>query len=141
MADLSFALVYPFFIIITTECSSDQVQILGATADMSSSSGSYLKAPHPKRKKRWEQLNPIMEKNNRKYENADSTAHSFLSWQQIKFELPIIPYIQSSIAIPENELNSLTQYLSNAINSFGGLRLSSMNAIWNWEAEWFVKLL
>ncbi|KAK5667467.1 hypothetical protein QVD99_006061 [Batrachochytrium dendrobatidis] len=81
-------------------------------------SKSSLKAPHPKRKERWEQLNEILEKNKRKSKATDSTAYSYVSWNQVKDVLRTTPYIQSSKAIPDTQFNILTQYLSFATKCF-----------------------
>ncbi|OAJ40352.1 hypothetical protein BDEG_24097 [Batrachochytrium dendrobatidis JEL423] len=84
-------------------------------------SKSSLKAPHPKRKERWEQLNEILEKNKRKSKATDSTAYSYVSWNQVKDVLRTTPYIQSSKAIPDTQFNILTQYLSFATKCFGSV--------------------
>ncbi|KAJ8331068.1 hypothetical protein O5D80_001078 [Batrachochytrium dendrobatidis] len=81
-------------------------------------SKSSLKAPHPKRKERWEQLNEILEKNKRKSKATDSTAYLYVSWNQVKDVLRTTPYIQSSKAIPDTQFNILTQYLSFATKCF-----------------------
>jgi hypothetical protein len=89
------------------------------TTGCRSSSESSLKAPHPKRKERWEQLNEILEKNKKKSKTTDSTAYSYVSWNQVKNVLRTTPYIQSSKAIPDIQFGILSQYLSFATKCFG----------------------
>lgn len=89
------------------------------TTGSRSLSESSLKAPHPKRKERWEQLNEILEKNKKKSKTTDSTAYSYVSWNQVKNVLRTTPYIQSSKAIPDFQFGILSQYLSFATKCFG----------------------
>jgi hypothetical protein len=89
------------------------------TTGSRSSSESSLKAPHPKRKERWEKLNEILEKNKKKLKSSDSTGYSYVKWNQVKNVLRTTPYVQSSKAIPEIQFNILSQYLSFASKCFG----------------------
>jgi hypothetical protein len=83
-----------------------------------SSSESSLKAPHPKRKERWEKLNEILEK----LKSSDSTGYSYVKWNQVKDVLRTTPYTQSIKAIPDLQLSLLSQYLSFASKCFGPVR-------------------
>ena len=89
------------------------------TTGSRSSSESSLKAPHPKRKERWERLNEILEKNRKKSKATDSTGYSYVKWNQIKHVLRTNPYFQPSKAIPDIQFNTLSQYLSFATKCFG----------------------
>jgi hypothetical protein len=79
--------------------------------------GSRLKAPHRKRKERWEKLNEIFERNKKK--SKTTSGNSYVSWSQVKDVLRTTPYVQSSKAIPEIQFNILSQYLSFAKKCFG----------------------
>jgi hypothetical protein len=83
-----------------------------------SSSESSVKAPHRKRKKRWEKLNEILEKNKKK-SKYDSTGYSYVKWATLKSVLQTTPYIQPLKHIPDREFNILSQYLSFAAKCFG----------------------
>ena len=80
-----------------------------------------MKAPHPKRKERWEKLNVILERNKKRRTEIDFTADSYVPWSQVKDILKTTPYIQSSKSIPDAQLNILSQYLSIATKCFGPL--------------------
>jgi hypothetical protein len=108
---------HPLFISVVN--GSAQGIVGSLTTGSRSSSESSLKAPHPKRKERWEQLNEILEKNKKKSKTTDSTAYSYVSWTQVKNVLRTTPYIQSSKAIPDVQFNILSQYLSFATKCFG----------------------
>ena len=107
----------PLFISIVD--GSTQGIVGSLTTGSRSSSESSLKAPHPKRKERWEKLNEILEKNKKKLKSSDSTGYSYVKWNQVKNVLRTTPYIQSSKAIPEIQFNILSQYLSFASKCFG----------------------
>jgi hypothetical protein len=82
------------------------------------SRSSSLKAPHPKRKERWVQLNKILGKNKKKLKSSNSTGYSYVKWNQIKHLLRTTPYVQSSKTIPDIQANFLTEYLSFAEKCF-----------------------
>jgi hypothetical protein len=107
----------PLFISIAD--GSTQGIVGSLTTGSRSSSESSLKAPHPKRKERWEKLNEILEKNKKKSKTTDSTAYSYVSWNQVKNVLRTTPYIQSSKAIPDIQFGILSRYLSFATKCFG----------------------
>jgi hypothetical protein len=107
----------PLFISIAD--GSTQGIVGSLTTGSRSSSESSLKAPHPKRKERWEKLNEILEKNKKKSKATDSTAYSYVSWNQVKNVLRTTPYIQSSKAIPDIQFGILSHYLSFATKCFG----------------------
>jgi len=69
------------------------------------------KSPHPKRKARWIQLNEILEENTKKLKTSDSTAYSYVSWNQVESILQTESYVQSSKKIPDVQFNILSQYL------------------------------
>ena len=76
---------HPLFISIAD--GSTQGIVGSLTTGSRSSSESSLKAPHPKRKERWEKLNEIIEKNKKKSKTTDSTGYSYVKWNQIKHVL------------------------------------------------------
>jgi hypothetical protein len=106
-------------LIISVSDGSAQGIVGSLTTGSRSSSESSLKAPHPKRKERWEKLNEILEKNKKKLKSSDSTGYSYVKWNQVKNVLRTTPYVQSSKAIPEIQFNILSQYLSFASKCFG----------------------
>ena len=78
-----------------------------------------MKAPHPKRKERWEKLNDILEQNKKKSKISDR--YSYVTWKQVKNILCTTPYVQSTKDIPEVKFDFLSQYLSFATKCFGSL--------------------
>jgi hypothetical protein len=82
---------------------------VGQSITSRSSSESSLKAPHTKRKERWEQLNEILEKNKKKSKN-DSTGYSYVKWANLKSVLQTTPYIQPLKHMPDREFHILSQY-------------------------------
>jgi hypothetical protein len=113
----------PLFISISD--GSTQGIVGSLTTGSRSSSESSLKAPHPKRKERWEKLNEIFEKNKKKLKSSDSTGYSYVKWNQVKSVLRTTPYVQSSKAIPEIQFNILSQYLLFALKCFGPVTSSN----------------
>ena len=103
---------HPFFI------RAVDVSPEGLAGPARSLSESRLNAPHPKRKERWEQLNAILARNKKK-SKTNSTAYSYVSWNDVKHVLKTTPYTQSSKAIPDIEFGILSQYLSFATKCFG----------------------
>ena len=73
------------------------------------------------RKKRWEQLNEILEKNAKKSKTSGSTAYSYASWSQLKSVLQTTPYHQAYKKIPDDQFNVLSQYLSFATKCFDSI--------------------
>jgi hypothetical protein len=107
----------PLFISIAD--GSTQCIVGSLTTGSRSSSESSLKAPHPKRKERWEKINEILEKNKKRLKSNDSTGYSYVKWNQVKNVLRTTPYVQKPKGIPEIQLNILSQYLSFASKCFG----------------------
>ena len=82
------------------------IEISGSRPSLESSL--TRKPPHPKRKARWIQLNEILEENTKKLKTSDSTAYSYVSWNQVESILQTESYVQSSKKIPDVQFNILS---------------------------------
>lgn len=88
----------------------------------SSSESSLIgKEPNPKRKQRWIELNEILEGNAKKSKTNDSTAYSYVTWNQVKAVFNPTYYVQQREKIDDAQLNFLAQYLSIAAKCFGDI--------------------
>ena len=79
------------------------------------------KEPNPKRKQRWIQLNEILEANAKKSKTNDSTAYSYVSWNQVKTVFNPTNYVQTRRNIDDAHLSFLAQYLSITTKCFGDI--------------------
>jgi hypothetical protein len=79
------------------------------------------KEPNPKRKQRWIELNDILEGNAKKSKTNDSTAYSYVTWNQVKNVFNPTNYIQSRRKIDDDQLSFLAQYLSITTKCFGDI--------------------
>jgi hypothetical protein len=75
--------------------------------------------PNPHRKQRWMKLNAILEENAKKSKTNDSTAYSYVSWNQVKTVFNPTNYVQPRRDIDDAQLDLLTRYLSNTTKCFG----------------------
>jgi hypothetical protein len=84
------------------------------------------KEPNPKRKQRWIEFNEILERNAKK--SNDSTAYSYITWNQVKTVFNPKNYVQPRRNIDDAQQSFLAQYLSITTKCFGdittGKRLS-----------------
>ena len=87
----------------------------------SSESSLFGKEPNPKRKQRWIELNEILEGNAKKSKTNDSTAYSYVTWNQVKAVFNPTYYVQQREKIDDAQLNFLAQYLSIAAKCFGDI--------------------
>jgi hypothetical protein len=77
------------------------------------------KEPNPKRKQRWIELNEILEGNAKKSKTNDSTAYSYVTWNQVKTVFNPTNYVQPRRNIDDAQLSFLAQYLSITTKCFG----------------------
>jgi hypothetical protein len=68
---------------------------------------------------RWEQLNLILDGNAKKSKKNNSTAYSYVTWNQVKTIFNPSPYVQPRLNIDDDKLNFLSQYLLIATKCFG----------------------
>ena len=79
------------------------------------------KEPNPKRKQRWIELNEILEGNAKKTKKNDSTAYSYVTWNQVKTVFNPTNYVQPRRKVDDAQLNFLSQYLSITTKCFGDI--------------------
>jgi hypothetical protein len=79
------------------------------------------KEPNPKRKQRWIALNEILEGNAKKSKTNDSTAYSYVTWNQVKTVFNPTNYVQPRRNIDDAQLSFLAQYLSITTKCFGDI--------------------
>jgi hypothetical protein len=79
------------------------------------------KEPNPKRKQRWIELNEILEGNAKKSKTNDSTAYSYVTWNQVKNVFNATNYVQPRRNIDDAQLSFLAQYLSITTKCFGDI--------------------
>jgi len=79
------------------------------------------KEPNPKRKQRWIELNEILEGNAKKSKTNDSTAYSYVTWNQVKTVFNPTNYVQPRRNIDDAQLSFLAQYLSITTKCFGDI--------------------
>ena len=79
------------------------------------------KEPNPKRKQRWIELNEILEGNAKKSKTNDSTAYSYVTWNQVKTVFNPTNYVQPRRKVDDAQLNFLSQYLSITTKCFGDI--------------------
>ena len=96
------------------------VQVL-STSSLHPSIGGPAKQPHPKRKERWEQLNEILLTNKKQSKTTETTAYSYVSWNDIKSVFKTSPFtsILSPKNIPDAAFKILSEYLLFASMCFG----------------------
>ena len=75
--------------------------------------------PNPKRKQRWIELNGILE--GKKSKTNDSTAYSYVTWNQVKTVFNPTNYVQPRRNVDDAQLNFLSQYLSITTKCFGDI--------------------
>eukprot|EP00569_Conticribra_weissflogii_P002491 CAMPEP_0171346544 /NCGR_PEP_ID=MMETSP0878-20121228/25128_1 /TAXON_ID=67004 /ORGANISM="Thalassiosira weissflogii, Strain CCMP1336" /LENGTH=351 /DNA_ID=CAMNT_0011850249 /DNA_START=41 /DNA_END=1096 /DNA_ORIENTATION=+ len=68
--------------------------------------------PSNKRKQRWKELNEILERNAKKSKTNDSTAYSFVTWNQVKSVFSPETYVQPTRDMDAAQLDFLARYLS-----------------------------
>ncbi len=114
---------------------TESIDLLGSQEDMlvvvvpssrsssPSTSESSLtgKEPNIKRKQRWIELNEILEGNAKKSKTNDSTAYSYVTWNQVKTVFNPTNYVQTRRDIDDAQLSFLAQYLSITTKCFGGI--------------------
>ena len=92
------------------------------TSSRSTSESSVTgREPDPKRKQRWVELNEILDGNSKKSKTNDSTAYSYVTWNQVKSVFNPANYIQPRQNIDDAHLNFFAQYLSITTRCFGDL--------------------
>jgi hypothetical protein len=79
------------------------------------------KEPNPKRKQRWIELNEILEGNAKKSKTNDSTAYSYVTWNQVKTVFNPTNYVQPRRNIDDAQLSFLAQYLLITTKCFGDI--------------------
>jgi hypothetical protein len=79
------------------------------------------KEPNLKRKQRWMELNRILEENAKKSKTNDSTAYSYVTWNQVKTVFNPTNYVQPRRNVDDAQLNFLSQYLSITTKCFGDI--------------------
>jgi len=77
--------------------------------------------PESSRKRRWMELNAILEGNAKKSTTKDSTANSYVTWNQVKSVFNPTNYVQRRIPMDEAQLDFLEQYLSMTTKCFGDI--------------------
>lgn len=77
--------------------------------------------PNSKRKRRWIELNEILGAIAQKSKTNDSTAYSYVTWNQVKSLFNPTNYVQPRREIDEAQLGLLAQYLSITTRCFGDI--------------------
>jgi hypothetical protein len=104
-----------------TEEESDMLVVVVPSSRSTSESSLTGKEPNPKRKQRWIELNKVLEGNAKKSKTNDSTAYSYVSWNQVKTVFNPTNYVQPRRNIDDAHLSFLAQYLSIATKCFGDI--------------------
>ncbi|OWZ24572.1 Crinkler (CRN) [Phytophthora megakarya] len=78
-------------------------------------------APHPSRKRRWDKLNEVLDKNKKAKKAAGSTGFSYVSFPEIDKIMPATKYRPSSKPIPDDKLDALHRYFPILIKAFGDI--------------------
>ncbi|EGZ11069.1 hypothetical protein PHYSODRAFT_264761, partial [Phytophthora sojae] len=78
-------------------------------------------APHPSRKRRWDKLNEVLDKNKKAKKAAGSTGFSYVSFPEIDSIMPATKYRPSSKPIPDEKLDALHRYFPILIKAFGDI--------------------
>ncbi|KAJ3194121.1 hypothetical protein HDU67_004850, partial [Dinochytrium kinnereticum] len=95
------------------------VPLSGSSSRSTSASSLTGKEPNPKRMQRWIELNAILEGNAKKSKVNDSTAYSYVTWNQVKTLFNPTNYVQPRRNIDDAQLSFLAQYLSITTKCFG----------------------
>ncbi len=118
------------------------VVVPSSTSSSTSEPSLVGKEPNLKRKQRWIKLNEILKGNAKKSKTNDSTAYSYVTWNQVKTVFNSTNYVQPRRIVDDAKLNFLSEYLSFTTKCFGdvppGKRLSvfiSLGAICFVEAK------
>jgi hypothetical protein len=77
------------------------------------------KRPHPKRKKRWIEINKILQENSIKSKTNDSTAYSYVSWNDFKPVFSPVHYVQERKVVDNVHLDFVAKYLCYTTKCFG----------------------
>jgi len=77
--------------------------------------------PHPKRKQRWIELNKVLDQHAKKLKTTDSTAYSFVTWNQVNSIFNTTKYVQERKGVDDDHLNFLAKYLSFATKCFADI--------------------
>jgi hypothetical protein len=77
----------------------------------SSSSVSSTKTPHPSRKRRWDQINEMLENNSRRRPSTQTTGFSYITWKSLNDTLKLGTYEQPIRTIQPQALDLLMDYL------------------------------
>ncbi len=96
---------------------TEEGALIVAVPSLSSSSPSQS----TKRRQRWTKLNEILEGNAKKSKTNDSTAYSYLTWNQVEPIFHPTNNIQPQRAMDDVQLEFLAKYLSFATKSFGSI--------------------
>ncbi|EGZ28980.1 hypothetical protein PHYSODRAFT_250419 [Phytophthora sojae] len=78
-------------------------------------------APHPSRKRRWDKLNEVLDKNKKAKKAAGSTGFSYVSFPEIDSIMPATKYRPSSKPIPDEKLDALHRYFPILVKAFGDI--------------------
>ncbi|KAG2844590.1 hypothetical protein PC113_g18372 [Phytophthora cactorum] len=76
-------------------------------------------APHPSRKRRWDKLNEVLDKNKKAKKSAGSTGFSYVSFSEINNIMPAVEYEQTSKPIPDEKLDAVHGYFPLLLKAFG----------------------
>jgi len=87
--------------------------------DITESSITGAKSPHPKRKQRWIEINKILQENSKKSKLNDSTAYSYVSWNEFKPIFSPVHYVQPREEVDNFHLDFVAKYLCYATKCFG----------------------
>ncbi len=79
--------------------------------------------PSRKRKQRWIELNEILDRNAKKSKPNDSTAYSYVTWDQVKSIFSPEIYVQPTRAIDATQLDLLSRYLSFVTKCLGAITI------------------
>jgi hypothetical protein len=79
------------------------------------------KEPNPRRKQRWIAINDALDGNSKKCKTNDSTAYSYVSWNQVKSIFNPTNYVQAREEIDETHLGVIAKYLSITTKCFGDI--------------------
>ena len=76
---------------------------------------------NPQRKQRWIELNKIFDGNTKKAKTNNSTANSYITWNEVKDVFKLTKYIQEGRIMDNDRLIFLKDYLSIATKCFGSI--------------------
>ena len=112
---------HPLYALGKTEEENDMIVVVVPSSRSTSESSLTGKEPNPKRKQRWIELNKVLEGNAKKSKTNDSTAYSYVSWNQVKTVFNPTNYVQPRRNIDDAHLSFLAQYLLITTKCFGDI--------------------